>query len=116
MTIINMTPHSINLINDGTNIVIPPDGRTIRVTSHVSKIGEINNIPIFSTTYDKVVVVMPDGEVVDLPEQNAETRYIVSAIAAQALKKFGRNDILIINDAVRDENGRIIGCRLFAVV
>jgi adenine/guanine phosphoribosyltransferase-like PRPP-binding protein len=39
--------------------------------------------------------------------------YLVSNIVAQAVR---RDDVLIVDDIVRDGEGRILGCRAFARV
>ena len=49
----------------------------------------------------------------ELPEQQDGTFYIVSALVARAA---GREDFVIVNDTVRDNDGRIIGCQSFAHV
>ncbi|PRR85515.1 hypothetical protein [Clostridium luticellarii] len=52
------------------------------------------------------------GEVENLPDPQEDTVFVVSSIVAQAVS--GRKDIFIVNDTVRDKNGRIIGCRSLA--
>jgi hypothetical protein len=52
------------------------------------------------------------GEVENLPEPQEGTIYIVSALTAQAVPE--RKDVYITDDAVRDEQGRVIGCRALA--
>ena len=41
--------------------------------------------------------------------------HIVSDLAYQAAKTLGREDLLRPGPAVRDENGRIIGCKGLAI-
>ena len=52
-------------------------------------------------------------DVYDLPSPQPDTIYIVSRLVAEATR---REDLYIVDDAVRDENGRIIGCRALASV
>ena len=54
------------------------------------------------------------GEVSDLPDPQPDTIYIVSALVAQAVPD--RQDVFIVDDSVRDEQGRIIGARALAHV
>ena len=54
------------------------------------------------------------NEVKGLPEPQEDTYYIVSALVAGAAKN--RVDLLIPNDTVRDEQGRIVGCRSLAKI
>lgn len=55
------------------------------------------------------------GSVVGLPDPEPDTWYIVSlATALAAALATGRNDLLVPYDQIRDEDGRIIGCRELA--
>lgn len=67
------------------------------------KIGEINGIPVNKSRF---------GEVENLLEPQEGTIYIVSYLTAQAVSE--REDVFITDDAVRDEQGRIIGYRALA--
>jgi len=49
----------------------------------------------------------------NLPDPPEGVYYIVSLAVAQAAR---RPDLLVPDDMVRDEQGRILGCRRFAVV
>ena len=100
---INLTPHSITLLCGVTPMVIPPSGVVARVSSHTEVIGNIGDIPITKTAYSAV-----EG----LPEPEEGTIYIVSALVAQRVP--ARDDVFIPNESVRDENGRIIGCKSLA--
>ncbi len=56
------------------------------------------------------------GETIDLPEYQDGVYLVVSIITANAAKANGRrvDDLLITTDTVRDETGRIVGCKAFA--
>lgn len=58
------------------------------------------------------------GELSGLPDPEAGTFFIVSAVAAQAARFSGRSteDLLLVADTVRDEDGKILGCQKFARV
>ena len=103
--LVNLTPHEITIIRDGGNITIPPSGTVARCSVNRKQIGTVNGIPVNRTVF---------GAVEGLPEPQPNTYYIVSAIVAQACPF--RSDLLITDDAVRDEKGRIIGCRALATV
>lgn len=105
MRIINLTPHTINLYRGEEMIMAIPSSGVARVNSTSQVIGEINGFPIRRNVY---------GEITDLPDPEAGTIYVVSALVAQAAKD--RKDLLIVDDTVRNENGQIIGCRGFARV
>lgn len=99
-TIINLTPHAVNLIAaDGSVCEFPSQGLA-RVTVTRTQVGEVNGTPICRSTF---------GEVEGLPEPVFGTFYIVSMIVAQAAHD--RSDLIVPDNLVRDEAGRIIGCR-----
>ena len=107
--IINLTPHSINVIGDDNSVAI-----TIEASRNVARCSQtidivdtinVNNvaIPVSSSSY---------GEVVDLPAPQDDTYYIVSRLVMSDCPN--RQDLLVPNDLVRDEAGRVIGCRSLA--
>ena len=106
MTIMNCTPHAINIIDsEGKEILtLEPSGICPRCSVERKKVGDINGIPINKSVF---------GDVYDLPSPQPDTIYIVSRLVAEATR---REDLYIVDDAVRDENGRIIGCRALASV
>lgn len=106
MTIMNCTPHAINIMDsEGKEILtLEPSGICPRCSVERKKVGDINGIPINKSVF---------GDVYDLPSPQPDTIYIVSRMVAEAAR---REDLYIVDDAVRDENGRIIGCRSLASV
>ena len=104
MKIINLTPHKITILGD-RKLVLEPSGIIPRAEQHREQVGSVDGIPINRVSY---------GSPVGLPEPKAGTIYIVSALTSKAAK--GRKDLYIVDDSVRDESGRIIGCRALARV
>lgn len=108
-TIINLTPHAVNIVDssDSVTITIPASGNVARCSQTIDIIGNITldsvSIPISSSSY---------GEVVDLPDPQDGIYYIVSRLVMSACP--ARQDLLVPNDLVRDEAGRVIGCRSLA--
>ena len=106
MKLINCTPHTINIMDNDNNIIlsIPASGTLIRVSQTTTDAGTITadgiDIPITDNTF---------GDVVGLPSQQDGVVLIVSAMVASACKT--RTDLALVNQAVRDDKGRIIGCR-----
>jgi len=112
MDIINLTPHDIHLVLDGSStpgLVIPrasETGARARAVSHragtVEHAGHV--IPEYITEYGA-----PHG----LPDPRPDTILIVSVITAQAAAAAGRptHDLRLTHDLVRDADGRIVGCR-----
>ena len=103
MTIMNLTPHSISFCDtEGTVILtVEPSGQLARVSCKTVMTGEsFNGIPVTKTVY---------GTVEGLPEPKDGTVFVVSSLVAARVPD--RGDVFIPNESVRDENGRIIGCR-----
>ena len=109
MKIVNLTPHPVNIIKDGTIYASYPSEGVARAEQTDKKIGSINDIPIYSTSF---------GVVTGLPRPTPYAFYIVSLATAQAAQRNGRaiGDLLITSHPVRDENGMIIGCEAFAQI
>lgn len=119
MNIHNMTPHSITLVVDGVYVSFPSEG-VIRASQKDAKVDEIETnldlgnssagftIPVFSSSFGA-----PEG-VPELEEQDAV--YIVSSIAFQSLKAAGydMSKFVITSGTIRDEQGRIVGCKGFS--
>lgn len=105
-TIVNLTPHTLNIVfPSGEELIIAPSGTIARCKTTSVLIGDVNDIPVSRTQY---------GEVEGLPDPQEGVIYVTSALVANAAKD--RDDVLIPNDSVRDEHGRIIGCRGLAHV
>lgn len=102
MNIKNLTPHTINFVSsEGHPIMdIEPAGAIARVSVKTETVGKIDGIPVTKSVY---------GEVVDLPKPEDGTIYIVSSLVAGRVPE--REDVFIPSESVRDENGRIIGCK-----
>ena len=112
MQIINLTPHELNLMPAGPTgpvVTIPPSGQVARCATYRVQADTVTvdgiSVPVNQTRF---------GEVDNLPEPQPDTIYIVSALTAQAVPE--RSDVFVVDDAVRDEQGRIIGCRALAHV
>lgn len=107
--IINLTPHAVNVIGDGNSvtITIESSGNVARCSQTINIVDtiDLNNvaIPISSSSY---------GEVVDLPAPQDGVYYVVSRLVMSACPN--RQDLLVPNDLVRDDAGRVIGCRSLA--
>ena len=103
--LINATPHAINIIgaNNEVLLTVEPSGILVRVSQETTDAGLLSvngvQIPLTDNTF---------GDVVGLPPQQDDTIIIVSALVASACK---RADLALVNEAVRDAKGRIIGCR-----
>lgn len=98
--VLNMTPHALNIIqSDGSTLTVAPSGFVPRCSSTEVVDGAIGLINITKQTL---------GEVEGLPESLPGTFYIVSRLVASAAN---RPDLLVPGPLVRDDQGRVIGCK-----
>lgn len=110
MNIVNLTPHPLNLMpegSDGPTVTIPPSGIVARCTVDRVQVNAVAvdgiTIPVNRTQF---------GAVTGLPDPQPYTIYIVSAIVAQAVPN--RPDVFIVDDTVRNGQGQVIGARALA--
>jgi hypothetical protein len=103
--VVNCTPHDINVIlEDGNVIVLPKSNTPARCSEIVQNVN--------TDTLDVPIVKKQFGTIENLPDSKEGTFYVVSAIIKAASS---RNDLLLVNDTVRNENGVIVGCKSFAI-
>ena len=102
--IINLTPHEVVLVHNGTERAFPPSGKVARV---VYKSSEYHRLISGLSLLCKLLT--PDY-VEGLPEPQKGTYYIVSREVAS---KVHRADLIFPEDFIRDDKGRIVGCRAF---
>ena len=98
--LINLTPHTVTV----GSVVIKPTEPAARVSSTTTVVGVIAfddfEIEIIETHY---------GQVENLPEPNGKDSFIVSRMVKDRVPE--RNDVLVPGELVRDEEGRIVGCK-----
>lgn len=102
ITIKNLTPHPITFVgvDGGADLTIAPEPTPARLSTEVVTIGDVNGIPVTETRF---------GDVTGLPEPQDGVVYVTSALVAKAAA--GRDDVFVTSDAVRDAQGRVVGCR-----
>lgn len=100
MSIINTTPHPINL----PGLTIPPSGDLVRVNVTLADAGTHDGVSLVRGTY---------GEVTGLPPQQDGVLYVVSALVRAALPD--RKDLASPAKLTRDEKGNITGCQALEV-
>jgi len=116
-SIVNCTPHDIHIwgSSDEINLTIEPSGRAARCEIEFEQIGDFVQGPIDG--YDLTKTCIPlfavefgGGAVThDLPMPKENVWYIVSKIVATANPH--RRDLLMVWDTVRDDSGKVVGCR-----
>ena len=107
--LVNLTPHPITLLdqNDQPLFTVESTG-VARVSSQTTTVGTyaVNGfeIPHTHTVY---------GQIEGLPDPLAGVVFIVSGMIISALDQQGihRDDVVVPGLQVRDEQGRVIGCR-----
>lgn len=107
MHIINLTPHDVIILDDNGNetAVYQPSGDVARPATR-----ELTNP---AKDADHGIKLVSFGHLQDEPPELGGTRYIVSLPTALAIR---RADFLVPYQEVRDDHGRIIGCRALARV
>ena len=101
----NLTPHAISIVDEANQVIATFASEGVaRATQATELVGVIDGIRITKSVF---------GEPVNLPDPQEGVFLIVSLATVNAARAFGRSvaDLLITNEAVRDADGRIIGCR-----
>ena len=114
----NYTPHVVTLIVDGVRVDYPSEGiirayqKDVKVDEIVTDLDLGNSsagftIPVFSSSF---------GAPENVPTLEDNTVYIVSSLAFQSLKAAGMpmEHFVVPSGTIRDESGKIIGCKGFA--
>lgn len=104
-TLINCTPHAINIHReDGTILTVEPSGDFARVATNIENVelSGVAGIKVVKTTFDT-------SKVEGLPAPKEGVIYIVSLITLNALKGI-RTDLVAPGNLIRDEGGNIVGC------
>jgi len=102
MQVINLTPHTIAVINNdlGLSKVYKKSGTVIRTSLDYENVKLVDGFPVVTTRN----LLSP------LPAQKPDTVYIVSAVVLQQARYLGRTDFVApdSNHASRDYAGNII--------
>jgi hypothetical protein len=121
--LINLTPHEVVLVSPDSGepiMTVPKSGHVARVWVQILQTGEtIHGLPVVeSQPSDRVTLDPPmwvgtpcldERQIYTLPEESNGVRYIVSGMVLSAAP--GRSDLLAPGDIVRDEQGRVVGCK-----
>lgn len=103
-TIVNLTQHVINVRRkDGETVSFTPSGMVARVAATATEVGSVEGIALRKTVF---------GAVENLPEPEADTILIVSALVRGAVPE--RTDVVSPGVLLRGEDGQPTGCDGFA--
>ena len=104
--IINKTPHTVYVYDDNSVLVAEyqPNSIPVRIKADVKRIGDLAGIPLTSTVY---------GDLEGLPDEQPGVCYIVSGLVKAACPE--RKDLLVPSEQLRDDQGRVIGCKSFSI-
>ena len=106
MQLVNLTPHPFNLVDSNGDIVLSLDGADnpprVDVQDSFDQTIQVdgNDVDVFQNSY---------GDVQNLPDPQDGVLYIVSRMVVNACPD--RDDLVIPNDLVRDDDGNIVGCQ-----
>lgn len=101
--LLNCTGHPIDIeLIDGTFYRVPASGIMVRQHSiDINRVFRIGKIPVSMSIL---------GDVIGLPQPAEGVIYIVSTMALQALNG-SRPDVFAPGELIRDEKGKVLGCR-----
>ena len=100
VAVVNGTPHALNIVqSNGTTLTVAPSGIVPRCSSTEELVGTIGLIEVTRQTL---------GHVQGLPDPIPGTYFIVSRLVASATK---REDLLVPGSLIRDDQGKVIGCK-----
>lgn len=102
MDFINLTPHTINVCNDDSEVVmtLPASGRLVRVAR-----SAVSRPSGFGFNFNSVSY----GEVSGLPDEVEGVVLVVSLAVRSALPD--RKDLASPGELVRDAEGQPVGCK-----
>ena len=133
MKIKNLTPHAICIFTASqvveqkkgnyTTLVLKEGEMPVLTIEPEETIARVSSMTIYTDPVEFNGVSIPQAQVVfskveGLPNIEADTLYIVSAITVNALKSHGKDtkQLRLVADTVRNEQGQIVGALSLAEV
>lgn len=102
VSFVNLTPHPLTIIEENGMSILPVDGPAPRLAVDREQLGRVGPFSCVRSTM---------GEPTGLPEQQDNVVIIVSALVAEHHSLRSRTDLTYPGEPVRDNDGRIVGCR-----
>ena len=116
MKLLNLTPHDIVVVVNGTTINIPKSGIVTRVSSESKVVDTIdyegNKIPVYTEVYGEVNFLDEEGKIVDL-STDLQSGLIMSRLAADAfinLPRYKDIKVYVPGKLIRNVDGQVVGC------
>lgn len=113
MKIRNLTPHPITLLGrlngaekDSVLLEFSPSGILARIEEKTGQNGAVSVDGLFVP-----LIFSQFGEITGLPAPEVGVLFLVSLPVFSSAVATGRKDVLAVGEAVRDSQGRTIGCR-----
>lgn len=108
MKVVNLTPHTINVHVNGTDIEIPASGIVARVSQ-----TEKNSNPVCVNGIEIAVTAVEFGEIENLPNAQKDTVFLVSGLVRGLTT---RKDVFSPNtgpSALRNDRGQVVAVQGF---
>lgn len=123
MTIFNMTPHPIHIVDaEGTVLqTIPNCGWELRLSTSTEQVGEFAGIPLTKTVFGETTSVQGRSYTGqpnpwEGPIQLDSTKFIVSQLVKNRYSGTPTDNLLLVPaEVVRDTQGNILGCQSLGI-
>lgn len=107
---VNLTPHPINIVKGEEVITFPPSGTVARVSTEVVEVKHIGGIETVCQSFGKI-----EGIELEKDEIGIVSSIVLSAAKEIEYQNIGNLVSPNTNNAIRNENGHIIGVPGFSV-
>lgn len=107
--LINLTPHEVVLVCGDQVLAFPPSGTVARVIRERRREGALKGGDVLIP-----VNAISETDIANLPPPESGTQYIVSNIVARFASD--RDDLLTVDQVIRNNNGHIIGAAALAKI
>ncbi len=107
--LINLTPHEVVLVCGDHILAFPPSGTVARVIRERRREGALKGGDVLIP-----VNAISETDIANLPPPESGKQYIVSNIVARFASD--RDDLLTVDQVIRNNNGHIIGAAALAKI
>jgi hypothetical protein len=120
--IVNLTPHSVTILDEnGEPVEIPESGVAARVMITENLIGRLKGTNISGDHVFKIYGSIFADNVYNLPNYHKDSNkvYIVSGVVGSTVSASGirpTDDLLVPEQLIKDEDGKVIGAKGLRVV